>query len=116
MAPYPRYVGDYLVKLCSSARQPLRQASGRRAESGSAHLRSAVDQETSANEAADQCKVAANTKERLAQFSKLCSGNRCDHAALFHDTSERMRALVPSNPEMPSQQAPKGNSGSRSRF
>ena len=80
MASYPRYIDDYLTKLCAAPgqRQPQQPADG--------------------NFAAIQCRTALNAKERLSQFSKWCGTGDCNHATLFHETTERVRALMPAKP------------------
>jgi hypothetical protein len=85
VAPYPRYVDDYLNKVCAS--------------SNSGKKRAPAGQSAEGDFAAIQCRVGANTKERLTQFAKLCGSGVCDHRVLYHETSERVRALLPENPD-----------------
>ena len=84
MASYPRYVDDYLTKLCAAPNQ-------RQPASASQHS-------ADVSFPAIQCRTALNTKERLSQFSKLCGTGDCNHAALFHEATERVRALMPAKP------------------
>jgi hypothetical protein len=128
VAPYPRYVDDYLSKACAGPKTagPKTRAPaspglpGRRSERTPGFLELAEDQAppgpaTAAGDrpdagapagqsaevdfAAIQCRVGSNTKERLAQFAKLCGSGACDHHALYHETGERVRELLPAKPD-----------------
>jgi hypothetical protein len=124
MAPYPRYVDDYLNKACAPPKPPapasIPGSPGRRSErtpglprpsedqaqlgpapsaGGRPDAGAAAQQSVEVNFAAIQCRVGANTKERLSQFAKFCGSGACDHAALFHEASERVRELMPPKPD-----------------
>jgi hypothetical protein len=72
----PRYVGDFLKKQCGQSEH----ASSQRAfPAGSADI---------------QCLSAANSRERLLQYGKLCP-NGCDHKVLIREALHRASALLP---------------------
>jgi hypothetical protein len=43
---------------------------------------------------ARQCLAAANSRERLKQYQKLCYDG-CDHPTILHEAAKRVRALMP---------------------
>jgi len=94
MPMMPRYVGDYLKKKCLTQGQPKRPSKPD-AEPSAAQSRGSWKTRSFPQSEADlQCVAASNTRERLAQYSKLCKSD-CNLRELFHEATVRMRALAP---------------------
>jgi hypothetical protein len=105
---FPRYIGDYLRKLCHT--HPRRGAGERmavRERSGAGEVadnaKPSADREQDAEKhglsiEARQCIAAANTREQHNQYAKLCYDG-CDRATLIRETTRRIRALMPREQE-----------------
>ncbi len=105
---FPRYIGDYLRKLCHT--HPRRGAGERmavRERSGAGEVadnaKPSADREQGAEKhglsiEARQCIAAANTREQHNQYAKLCYDG-CDRATLIRETTRRIRALMPREQE-----------------
>lgn len=105
--PFPRYIDDYLKKLCSARpmrpREPraadLRTPRGGEPAGGAPKGAAPKPAAPAANAAAAsvdtrQCLASANSRERRKQFEKLCYDG-CDRATLLRETGKRIRALLP---------------------
>jgi hypothetical protein len=118
MSLMPRYVADYLKKKCLTQNPPSRvPSSGAPAQDAERPRGSSWKSHSFPESEADlQCIAATNTHERLTQYAKLCQ-NDCDQRKLYHETTERMRALLPDDKVVPnrSEERPRrgGSSGER---
>lgn len=92
----PRYVDDYLKKKCASQDRPPRSSTpGGSVPSAEQPRRSSGKSRSFPESDADlQCIAASNTRERLTQYVKLCPRD-CNERELFHEATQRMRALLP---------------------
>jgi hypothetical protein len=97
-ARYPRYISDLLRRRCKGDAEQLRDQEARvRAQikeaSATDRLKAELSELQLTRVTFEQCAAAAQEKERLAQFAKLCPNSTCNRSAIESTLRTKLKEL-----------------------